>query len=207
MLSAKLSWMTYSTMKALCMHQQKRSTGKNSRKSSRSGTGWSENTQGRNRSSHPTFPVTRQMKYCIMSQQGCLKKPVSTTQVHCNNVSQNGNTVTHQAVLFKSVGVPLQLHVLHSFCYDFSSCANLFLRWQLSEVHARVWAKSKPNSEFSFLYSAVLVFCTCRFISLQTPVSSRQSFFHVIDSSSILLNRGTPFMWQLHSYILILGTR
>ena len=47
-------------------------------------------------------------------------------QVHCNNVSENGNTVTHQAVLFKSLGVPLQLHVLHSFCYDFSSCANLF---------------------------------------------------------------------------------
>jgi len=49
------------------------STGKNSRNASRSETGW-------NRSSHPTFPVTRQMKYCIMSRQGCLKKPVSTTK-------------------------------------------------------------------------------------------------------------------------------
>ena len=58
----------------------KRSTGKNSRNSSRSETGWSEKTQGENRSSQPTFPVTRQMKYCIMSQQGCLKKPVSTTK-------------------------------------------------------------------------------------------------------------------------------
>ena len=47
-------------------------------------------------------------------------------EVQCNNVSESGNTVTHQAVLFKSVGVPLRLHVLHSFCYDFSSCANLF---------------------------------------------------------------------------------
>ena len=36
-------------------------------------------------------------------------------------------------------------------------------------------------------------------------MSSRQSFFNEIDSSSILVNRGTPFMWQLHSYILILG--
>ena len=41
------------------------------------------------------------------------------------NVSESGNTVTHQGVFFKSVGVPLRLHVLHSFCYDFSSCANL----------------------------------------------------------------------------------
>ena len=46
-------------------------------------------------------------------------------EVQCSNVSESGNTVTHQAVLFKSVGVPLRLHVLHSFCYDFSSCANL----------------------------------------------------------------------------------
>ena len=51
---------------------------KNSRNSNRSGTAWSGKTQGENRGSHPTFPVKRQMKYCIMSQQGCLKKPVST---------------------------------------------------------------------------------------------------------------------------------
>ena len=37
--SAKLWSMTYSALKGLCMHQQKRSTGKNSRNSSRSGTG------------------------------------------------------------------------------------------------------------------------------------------------------------------------
>ena len=47
-------------------------------------------------------------------------------EVQCNNVSESENTVTHQTVLLKSVGVPLRLHVLHSFCYDFSSCANLF---------------------------------------------------------------------------------
>lgn len=51
---------------------------KNLRNSNRSGTAWSGKTQGENRGSHPTFPVIRQMKYCIMSQQGCLKKPVST---------------------------------------------------------------------------------------------------------------------------------
>ena len=51
---------------------------KNSRNSS--GRGWSEKTQGKNRSSHPTFPVTRQMKYCIMSHKGCLNKPVPTSK-------------------------------------------------------------------------------------------------------------------------------
>ena len=44
--SAKLSSMTYSALKALHMRQQKRTTGKKSRNSIRSGTDWSEKTQG-----------------------------------------------------------------------------------------------------------------------------------------------------------------
>ena len=41
---------------------------------------------------------------------------------------------------------------------------------KLTIQHKSVGKVKKTNSEFSFLYYAVLVFCTCRFISPQTPV-------------------------------------
>ena len=58
------------------------------------------------------------------------------------------------------------------------------------DFHARVWAKSKPKSEFNFLYSAVLVFYTCRFICPQYPAFSLQSRLNAVDSPSTLVNRG-----------------
>jgi len=104
----------------------KRSTGKNSRNSSRSETGWSEREDTRREPQFSSYFSSYKADEILHHVTARVSKEAGfDNEVQCNNVSERGNIVTHQAVLFKSVGVPLRLHVLHSFCYDISSCANL----------------------------------------------------------------------------------